>query len=345
MEYTDLWLYLSTVKKPIFLYGMGNGADRILYRLEQLGMRARGVFASDDFVRHQDFHGYTVCSYEEAKAACPEMLVLIAFGSSLPDVMANMRRIAAEQETYAPALPLFGEDFFTPTYAAAHREELFRVYSLLADESSRKTFREMIAYKITGKLQHLLACETPQQQVFETFFALQPGEICADLGAYNGDTILQFARLCPHYRRIYGMEPDFRTFRKLLVNTAHLERTSLWNACCDARPQFVSFSAKGGRNSAVGHGRMLPAYPLASLLDGAPVSYIKLDVEGQEANALLGAQKSIAKYKPKLSVSAYHRSEDLFSLPLLVHSIRPDYQIFLRHHPYIPEWDTNYYFT
>ena len=82
MEYTDLWLYLSTVKKPIFLYGMGNGADRILYRLEQLGMRARGVFASDDFVRHQDFHGYTVCSYEEAKAACPEMLVLIAFGSS-----------------------------------------------------------------------------------------------------------------------------------------------------------------------------------------------------------------------------------------------------------------------
>ena len=345
MEYTDLWLYLTTVNKPIFLYGMGNGADRILHQLKQLGLQARGVFASDDFVRHQDFHGYTVCSYEEAKAICPEMLVLIAFGSSLPDVMANMQRIAAEQETYVPALPLFGEYFFTSAYAAAHQEQLLKVYSLLADEVSRTVFRQIVAYKISGRIAHLLACETSQQQAFDTFFSLSPGEIYADLGAYNGDTILQFVQLCPQYRRIYGMEPDIRTFRKLLANTAHLERTSLWNACCDAQPQFVSFSAKGGRNSAIGQGRLLSAYPLDALLDGAPVSYIKLDVEGQEANALLGAQNSIAKYKPKLLVSAYHRSEDLFSLPLLVHSIRPDYQIFLRHHPYIPEWDTNYYFV
>lgn len=89
----------------------------------------------------------------------------------------------------------------------------------------------------------------------------------------------------------------------------------------------------------------MPAYPLDSILGGTPISYLKMDVEGQEAAALEGARRSIAAFRPKMLVSAYHRSEDLFALPLRVLKIRPDYRIYLRHHPYIPEWDTNYYFV
>ena len=85
-------------------------------------------------------------------------------------------------------------------------------------------------------------------------------------------------------------------------------------------------------------------WALDDLTQGAPIHYLKLDVEGQEANALLGAQQTIQQYKPRMLVSAYHRSEDLFRLPLLIHQMRPDYRIYLRHHPYIPEWDTNFYF-
>ena len=69
MEYPDLWAYLRTVQKPVYLYGMGNGADALLQVLAQIGVRVRGVFASDDFVRHQSFHGFSVTSYAEARAA------------------------------------------------------------------------------------------------------------------------------------------------------------------------------------------------------------------------------------------------------------------------------------
>lgn len=345
MEYPDLWAYLRTVRKPIYLYGMGNGADTLLQLLTRIGVRVRGVFASDEFVRYQSFHGFSVTSYAEARAAAPHMLILVAFGSSRPEVMANIARLAREQELYAPALPLFGGELFTAAYARAHARELAEIYARLADEASRLAFRELVAYKLHGDIRHLFACETPQAEVFSTFFHLRPGESYADLGAYTGDTIAQFAALCPQYRRIYGMEPDARSFRKLLQNTKDLPRTTLWNTCCTDRPQFLSFCARGGRNSSLGEGRPMPAYPLDSILDGTPISYLKMDVEGQEAAALEGARRSIAAFRPKMLVYAYHRSEDLFALPLRVLKIRPDYRIYLRHHPYIPEWDTNYYFV
>lgn len=343
MTIRELWPYLQKTEKPIYLYGMGNGADTILDKLQSLGVQAAGVFASDTFVRHQNFRGYTVCSYAEAKARHPQMIVLIAFGSSLTEVMDNMRRIAAEQETYAPALPLFGGDFFTLAYAKANQDALRQTYALLADEISRRTFCDLIRYKISGDFSYLTDCETPQQEAFD-LLDLQPGSSYADLGAYNGDTIAQFVQLCPLYDRIYAMEPDRKTFRKLIANTASLPRTTLWNTCSGAESAFVSFSTKGGRNSAVGTGNTIAQWTLDDLTQGAPIHYLKLDVEGQEANALLGAQQTIQQYKPRMLVSAYHRSEDLFRLPLLIHQMRPDYRIYLRHHPYIPEWDTNFYF-
>lgn len=82
MEYPDLWAYLRTVRKPIYLYGMGNGADTLLQLLTRIGVRVRGVFASDEFVRYQSFHGFCVTSYAEARATAPHMLILVAFGSA-----------------------------------------------------------------------------------------------------------------------------------------------------------------------------------------------------------------------------------------------------------------------
>ena len=63
-----LWDYLRTVQKPIVLYGMGNGADAILDRCAAGGILVAGVFASDEFVRGQQFRGYKVKTYKEMPA-------------------------------------------------------------------------------------------------------------------------------------------------------------------------------------------------------------------------------------------------------------------------------------
>ena len=57
------------------------------------------------------------------------------------------------------------------------------------------------------------------------------------------------------------------------------------------------------------------------------------------------AEETIRAQKPVMEIAAYHKNEDLFAIPLQILAICPDYKVYLRHHPYIPAWETNYYFT
>ena len=83
------------------------------------------------------------------------------------------------------------------------------------------------------------------------------------------------------------------------------------------------------------------ALPLDLVLAGARVDYIKYDVEGAEREAIEGSRETILSHRPALLVSAYHKSEDIFALPLQIHTLRPDYKLYYRRYPYIPAWDLN----
>ena len=76
-----------------------------------------------------------------------------------------------------------------------------------------------------------------------------------------------------------------------------------------------------------------------SLADEIPLDLIKFDVEGAEAEALAGAANQIRENRPDLIVSVYHRSQDIFSLPLLAKKLCPDYKLYLRREKYVPAWD------
>lgn len=62
------------------------------------------------------------------------------------------------------------------------------------------------------------------------------------------------------------------------------------------------------------------------------VTFIKLDVEGSEYKALLGASKIIQNDKPKLAISVYHKPEDIWELPAFISSLNPEYSFYLRHY-------------
>ena len=72
------------------------------------------------------------------------------------------------------------------------------------------------------------------------------------------------------------------------------------------------------------------------------VTVLKLDVEGGEREAILGARRHIEN-GAKILCSLYHRNEDMFDLPLLIKSINPELKFYVRHQLYIPAWETNLY--
>lgn len=341
----DLWEYLKVTEKPIFLYGTGNGADKILDELTRLGIQVEGVFASDGFVRNRTFRGFKVQSYSDVKAKYGgDIIVLVSFGTSLPDVINNIKRIALETELYAPDVPVIPDGtIFNLQYAKEHKSELQLAYSCLSDELSKKVFENTVMYKLTGKIQYLLECESEQSEIFDKL-GIASTETFIDLGAYNGDTVLEFVSINPDYKRIYAIEPDAKNFRKLTVNTSEIENLILINSAVGKKDGKVHFKMSGGRNSATDkNGKEIEQICVDSLNAKGKV-YIKLDVEGAEENAISGSLNTIKNFKPILNIAAYHKNSDIFSIPILVKKLNPDYNVFIRHHSYIPAWDTNYYF-
>lgn len=344
----DLWQYLSATDKKIVMYGMGNGADKILSVCEKYGIEVCDFFASDGFVRGHSFHGKRVLSFSEVveKYGKENIIVLLSFASSLPDVMSNFKRIGEQCELYAPDVPVCGEELFCMDFARANADSIRKAYSLLADEQSRRIYEKVIYYKLTGDIKFLFEAESDKREVYEELLDAKSIVSYADLGAYNGDTVRELIPYAPRLECVTAFEPDRRSFRKLseYCDTVTNIKINKVNAAAFSHETTLVFGDEGNRNSglfAKGKSVEVAATSLDTVLDGQQVDYVKYDVEGCEREAIDGSRLTILKYAPRLLVSVYHRSEDIFALPLQIHSLKPDYKLYLRRYPYVPAWDLN----
>ena len=341
---SDLWNYLKTVKKPVLLYGMGDGADKIISVLNMYGIKISGVFASDGFVRKKTFHGFEVCDYSTAKSRFGDMIVLLCFGTPLGSVIDNIKRIAAEQELYAPDVPVYGNTLFNIEYVRENAENLREVYDLLADEQSKKVFENTVLYKLSGNIQYLFDCESSPDEANKSILMLGDNETYFDLGAYRGDTVAEFLHCTKGYNKIVAVEPDIKTYSKLCSATQNIEKIININAAISDKCGKIEFCMNASRGSNATGGVVIDSISVDSLLTVDMPTFIKMDIEGAELAAITGAEKALSVYKPKLQIAAYHRSEDLITLPLSVLKINPKYRLYMRHFPCLPSWDINYYF-
>lgn len=350
-EKESVWQVLKNTTKPVVLYGMGNGADKILDWCEANGVEARGVFASDEFVRGQRFRGFAVERYDALKARLGnDLLIVVAFASERPEVLARFAQLDARQQVVAPHLPLFDErETVSFAWLAKYESELRRVYDNLADEWSRKVFADVLNYKVSGKLQYLCGCATRREEDLRALIKPGPDEIYLDLGAYTGDTLEELGRLTDwRWRLALAVEPDRRNCRKLRQTAEALASRNLpvevYESGIWDRAGALDFSDSGGRQSTfVGAAKKSVAVTtIDEVAAGRPVSYIKMDVEGAEAQAIAGGRATIARYKPKIFLAAYHYDADIFRLPLLLWDLVPAYKIYLRKHPYVPAWELNF---
>ena len=343
----DLWQYLATTEKTVVMYGMGNGADKILRVCDAKGITVADFFASDGFVRGHSFHGKTVLSYSDVKEkyGAENIIVLLSFASSLHDVIDNILRIASECELYAPDVPVFGDNLFDMGFYLSNKEKINEVYSILADEESRQIFEKVIEYKLTGRIPPLEEAVREKEEVYRNLICAENVKSAADLGAYNGDTVRELAEYSPSLERVYAFEPDRRNYKKLSLYAEAEERFSVdaLNFAAWSEDTILEFDAGGNRNSNISHtGKVVEigAKKLDEVVSDK-IDYIKYDVEGSEREAIFGSLETIKKYSPALLVSVYHRSEDIFELPLLIKELVPNYRLYLRRYRYVPAWDLN----
>ncbi len=341
---TDIWTRLKTEERPILLYGTGNGADKILDECERVGIKITGVFASSGFVRERHFRGFKVMSFDTAKDVFGDFVVLLSFGSDRPEVIENVKAIMKTHSLFAPEVPVCGNEIFNLEFAKKHSDKLYKAYSLLADEQSKKVFKESVLYKLDGDVNHLFSCETKEDEAFENILKLKSGDSYLDLGGYNGDTVIDFINRVKVPGKITVVEPDAKSFNKLIKSTESLNVERI-NAAISDSCGTISFSPKASRGSSADGTNFIKSVTIDCLSENAKFDYIKFDVEGKELDAIIGGKNTIKKDKPKMLISAYHKSDDYFSIPLKVFELNPEYKIYMRHYPYLPAWETNFYFV
>ena len=161
-------------------------------------------------------------------------------------------------------------------------------------------------------------------------------EIFIDGGCFNCFTDKAFIDWCSNnYEKIYAFEPDIENYKKCLeecrktnIKNFILYNKGLWN--CETE---LSFQESGNAGSKIGEGtNTISTVSIDKIVENKPVSFIKLDVEGAELEALQGAKKTIEKNHPKMAICVYHKPQDIIDIPDYILSLCKDYKLYFRHY-------------
>jgi len=162
-------------------------------------------------------------------------------------------------------------------------------------------------------------------------------EVFVDCGAYTGDSIESYQTHVGQYRKIYALEPDVENCKKIqeYIEKQKLKNIQLINAAVGKENRTVSFDQQGTAGSSVkGEGNNSVQLVCLDDVIAEPVTFVKMDVEGFELDALMGAKGLIETYKPKLAICVYHKCEDPVSIVEYLTQLVPEYRFYMRHYTY-----------
>lgn len=219
-----------------------------------------------------------------------------------------------------------------------HARELKEVYDSLEDERSKSVYENILKYRVTADWAYLRKSRSEDSiktQYFVPEIRFSDHEIIVDCGAYSGDTVKLFYKKAPGCK-VIALEPEKMNFK--LLQKLKLDGLKLINCGAWSEDTTLSFSDKGGSAGATisdSGNTTIETRALDHLPECQSATYIKMDIEGAELEALKGAENIIKREKPKLAISIYHRPQDIFEIPLYIKKLNPDYKLFVHHHhPY-----------
>jgi FkbM family methyltransferase len=282
---------------------------------------------------------------------------LATLDRATPVIVATHRALEPVQKartlgftTVAPfaALQVLLPDIFKPhMFYEGWLEDLFEnrdqyswLDSKVADERSRQVLEAVIQFRLTADPAVLVPVLEEGRYYRGLYhptglFELGPDDIYVDAGAYDGDSVRRFIeRVDDRYARILAFEPDPQTYAKLKESFAKEPRVQTFNAGLyrhKAALRFRNDATRGAIFSKDGD-CSIEVVSLDEVLNGGPASYIKMNIEGAEIDALSGARKTIERWTPKLAISVYHRASDLWRIPRIVRELNPRYELYLRQH-------------
>lgn len=336
--------------EPLVLVGAGHLGQETARRLGSSGRGPVAFLDETPSLRGQDVAGVPVLGLDEAVHAFGTTACFaVTIWSGQHRYLETRERLASEGcrrvcsflelawSEPGALLPHYAFDL--PQTTLEHRAEIERAFGLLADHTSRRQFTAHLAFRLTCDYTALPPVSGPPY-LDDDLVDLSAPVTYVDAGAYDGDTLRSFvARHEAALGAALLFEPDSANHSRLLESVSRLDpsvrsRVRCFRAALSAEDGESRITALGTDASAVAStgGEPVETLRLDSVMSDRPTGrmLIKLDVEGHEEAAIRGAERTIRTGAPTVVACLYHRPADLWEIPLLLHSYRPDLRLHIR---------------
>jgi FkbM family methyltransferase len=209
--------------------------------------------------------------------------------------------------------------------------------ALWADRESRAIYDANIRFRALGNLDNL-----PGRPVENTYFpldilTLSDSDCFLDCGATGGEMTQDLIRKRgDRFESFCALDADNISFPKLEAYRESLSepfksKLKLYNCAVGAEREVVHFAHSGQTGSRISsEGLPVDCFPIDDLFAETLLTFIKMDIEGAEYDALLGGRKVIQRDRPILAICVYHTQNDIWRIPLFVRGTLPEHKIYLR---------------
>lgn len=321
-------------KKKIYVIGRNDQSSELIKKYNVLGL-------IDDYNSHElQWNGIPILKTRDIDRSS----IIVNCSTSIGPVLVHNNLFKAGFINVISISDLISGDglqITLPLFVSQQREELqlhkewwSKLYSLMSDDYSKKVLADVLRFRLSANLKYLNEYSIRiKDQYFEDFMGYK-SEIFVDAGGFDGDTTEEFINRYPDYQKVYFFEPskiNLDAARRRLAGRSNIDYKQL--GLSDSNGSLF-FNGNAGSASAISgdKGEPISVVTLDDVIGGNPVTFIKMDLEGWEMNALRGAEATIRKNKPKLAIAVYHSAKDFREVPMYLLSINPEYKIFLRHY-------------
>jgi len=329
-------------EEDVYIWGTGQMGQWAAHLVHDMGGRV-AAFIDNSAARWGATSEGILCISPDQLREKENPLVFIGVGMSGAAVAAqladmNVRRVLDMPDFYLNTL--FEDIRSAPAAELAARVAV--CFDILADDASR----DVLLAKLRGFLdfepgfarQNYYGDICHSDQYFQNnLIRFTENSVLVDCGAYTGDTMQDFLRRGLPFRKYIAYELNRRNYEKLQnnMNDAREGETGeliAYNCGVGERNEQIYYDDVVSASSVSSTGIPGEIVRMSDHLRDEAVSFIKMDIEGAEMGALRGAEELIRRRRPDLAICVYHSISDLYEIPLYIHSIVPEYQLYLRHH-------------
>ena len=263
-----------------------------------------------------------------------------SFSKVHPDTQKSIQNFLNEIK-YWGTLDVYNNDY-TEMYEKAkslkeHIDDYVWLYDKLNDYSSKKLLFAILNNWYCYDFKNLSDC---MNKTFLHYFDLDiiptfSNKVFVDVGAYIGDSTKDFIDTYKNYKNIYCYEMTSETMATLKNNLCKYENIVYLNKAVSSSNGVGYFTDElidASTNKLVNNGNVETEIVSLDNDITEKVDMIKMDIEGEEYNALVGCKNHIINDKPILLISVYHNNEDLWKLPKLINEFNSEYNFYLRNY-------------